>query len=75
MASITFGNLDDDVTYRLCLRVAHSGRSTEKEVRLILRMPSGASHHPSTEARRYGPREVYLSLKASVDCFCAGATK
>ena len=37
MASITFGNLDDDVTYRLCLRAADSGRSTEKEVWLILR--------------------------------------
>ena len=37
MAGITCGNLDDDVTYRLCLRAADSGCSTEKEVRLILR--------------------------------------
>ena len=37
MASITFGNLDDDVTYRLCLRAADSGRSTEKKVPLSQR--------------------------------------
>ena len=37
MASITIRNLDDDVKYRLCVRAADSGRSTEEEVRLILR--------------------------------------
>ena len=37
MASMTLGNLHHDVTYRLCLRAADSGCSTEKEVRLILR--------------------------------------
>ena len=36
MARITIRNLDDDVTYKLCLRAADSGCSTEKEVRLIL---------------------------------------
>lgn len=37
MASITIRNLDDEVKARLRVRAAHSGRSMEEEVRLILR--------------------------------------
>ena len=37
MASITIRNLDDEVKTRLRVRAAHSGRSMEEVVRLILR--------------------------------------
>ena len=37
MASITIRNLDDDVQTRLRVRAAEHGRSTEEEVRTILR--------------------------------------
>ncbi len=46
MASITIRNLEDDVSYRLRVRVAMHGHSMEEEARAILRHAMGEADPP-----------------------------
>ena len=59
MASITIGNLDDDVKTRLRIRAAKNGRTMEEEARVILRETLGRKPAPQNLANliraRFGP--------------------
>ena len=59
MASITIGNLDNDVKTRLRIRAAKNGRTMEEEARVILREAVGRKPVPQNLANliraRFGP--------------------
>ena len=60
MASITIRNLDEDVTRRLRVRAAESGRSMEAEARDILRRSLSEAPPPKDLARAIHARFAAL---------------
>ncbi len=60
MASITIRNVDDDLKTRLRVRAAEHRRSTEEEVRVILRDTVGGG--------RAAPRDL---VKFTCECFAS----